>query len=93
MTGIFKTHYNFSFSIYNCYRAAVVAQCDVVWSLMRSFSSGQEPISSLPPKVQRILMFSLLFCDVGERKQQFLTEVGDLEFVGFYSFILFCWFL
>ena len=56
-------------------RAAVVAQCDVVWSLMRSFSSGQGPAAILPSKVQRMLMFSLLLCDVGERKQQFTSEV------------------
>ena len=60
------------------HRTAVVSQCDVVWSLMRNFSSGQEPVASLPPKVQRMLMFSLLFCDIGERKQQFVTEVGGL---------------
>ena len=57
---------------------------------MRSFSSGQGPIAALPPRVQRTLMFSLLFCDVGERKQQFLTEVSvilNLSFhVGLRSF-------
>ena len=60
-----------------CCRTAVVSQCDVIWSLMRNFSSGQDPVASLPPKVQRMLMFSLLFCDVGERKQQFVTEVHN----------------
>ena len=57
-------------------RTAVVAQCDVVWSLMQSFSSGQEPVASLPPKLQRVLMLSLLSCEAtGERQQQFAREV------------------
>ena len=56
-------------------RTAIVTQCDSVWSLMRSFSSGQEPVSSLPPKLQRMLMLSLLSCDAGERQQQFTREV------------------
>ena len=57
-------------------RNAIVAQCDVVWSLMRSFSSGQEPVVSLPPKLQRMLMLSLLSCEAGERQEQFTREVG-----------------
>ena len=58
-------------------RTAIVAQCDVVWSLMRSFSSGQEPMASLPPGLQRVLMLSLLSCEAtGERQQQFTREVG-----------------
>ena len=56
--------------------ASVVIQCDVLWSLMRRFSSGQPPISSLPPAVQRELICGLLRCGVGERRQQYLTEVG-----------------
>ena len=60
-------------------RTAIVAQCDVVWSLMRSFSSGQEPVASLPPKLQRMLMFSLLSCEAGERQQQFTREVGRIS--------------
>jgi hypothetical protein len=43
---------------------------------MRSFSSGQEPVASLPPKLQRMLMLSLLSCEAGERQQQFTREVG-----------------
>ena len=59
-------------------RTAIVAQCDVVWSLMRNFSSGQEPVASLPPKLQRVLMLSLLSCEAaGERQQQFIREVGS----------------
>ena len=57
------------------HRTTIVAHCDVVWSLMRSFSSGQEPVVSLPPKLQRMLMFSLLSCEAGERQQQFTREV------------------
>ena len=56
--------------------ASVVIQCDVLWSLMRRFSSGQPPVSSLPPAVQRELICGLLRCGVGERRQQYLTEVG-----------------
>ena len=60
------------------YRASVIIKCDALWSLMRGFSSGQPPSSSLPPPVQRDLMSSLVRCAVGESRQQFLSEVRTL---------------
>ena len=55
-------------------RASVVIKCDVMWSLMRSVSSGDSTVS-LPPRVQRDLVGSLIQCGVGETKRQYLTEV------------------
>ena len=60
----------------NNYSATVAIQCDVLWSLMRGYSSGQQPISALSPRVQRVLMSSLVASAIGEKKQQFLTEVN-----------------
>ena len=50
-------------------------ECEVLWSLMRNFASGQEAITVLPPPVQRTLMTSLVMSAMGERKKEFLTHV------------------
>ena len=59
-------------------RAAVAMRCEVLWSLMRGFSSGHAPLSSLPPSVQRELMSGLVMCGAGEQREQFLAEVCGL---------------
>ena len=43
---------------------------------MHSFSSGSGSFLSLPPRVQKGLMGSLVMCAVGEKKKIFLTEVS-----------------
>ena len=50
-------------------------QCDVLWSLMRSFSAGSDFMSVLSPRIQRSLMGSLIMSAMGERKKEFLTHV------------------
>lgn len=60
------------------HRAGVCIQCDVLWSLMRSFSAGSDFIALLPPRIQRSLMGSLIMSAMGERKKEFLTHVRSL---------------
>ena len=56
-------------------RALVVVKCEVMWSLMRGFSSGGEVVATLPPRVQRDLICSLVRCGVGDSRQLFLSQV------------------
>ncbi len=57
-------------------RAGVCIQCDALWTLMHSFSTGSGSLAiSLPPQVQKNLMGSLVMCAIGERKKEFLTQV------------------
>ena len=50
-------------------------QCDMLWTLMHSFSSGSKAISALPSVAQKQLMNSLVMCAVGEKKKEFLMDV------------------
>jgi hypothetical protein len=56
-------------------KASVIIKCDVMWSLMRGFASGQPPVGSLPPRVQRDLIRCLVRCGVGETRKQYLSEL------------------
>ena len=44
---------------------------------MRDFSLGCGPMSTFPPSVQRELMSGLVMCGIGEKKEEFLTKVGE----------------
>lgn len=66
--------------------AYVIIKCEAIWSLMRSFSSGQPPVASLPPPVQRDLICCLVKCGVGDTRQQYLTEVGLYMYMYMYIY-------
>ena len=59
------------------HRVAVAIHCEALWTLARDFSLGYGPVSSSPPSVQRELMNGLVMCGIGERKEEFLTKVGE----------------
>ena len=56
-------------------RASVVVKCEMIWSLMKGFSSGGPVVAALPPRVQRDLICSLVRCAVGQSRQLFLSQV------------------
>ena len=56
-------------------RASHLCNCDTLWLLMRSFTSGQHPLAAMSLSLQKGTIAALLSCAGGEKRQQFINEV------------------